>query len=79
MIVNHLDIHFIYILHFIEDLQVSRTGHYAGGTINALCQKGTNVVDKVKGMIGGLVHGAYDGEGIEFVYCMRDACVIRKK
>eukprot|EP00571_Detonula_confervacea_P016113 CAMPEP_0172310726 /NCGR_PEP_ID=MMETSP1058-20130122/12654_1 /TAXON_ID=83371 /ORGANISM="Detonula confervacea, Strain CCMP 353" /LENGTH=435 /DNA_ID=CAMNT_0013023657 /DNA_START=203 /DNA_END=1510 /DNA_ORIENTATION=- len=63
-------------LYFIEDLQVSRHRKYQGHG-NSLCKQGTNVVEMMKEMIDDLVHQRQTD--VQFIFCQRDACMLRKK
>lgn len=63
-------------LYFIEDLHTSHDEHF-NEVSSPLCERYTNVVDIVKGMIDDLANDKTTD--INFVFCQRESCVIGKK
>ena len=63
-------------LYFIEDMQVAKSKKYSQYE-NEKCSKDTNVPDKLKEVLDGLMYNKRNE--VMFLFCQKEACVLGKK
>jgi hypothetical protein len=65
-------------LYFIEDMQVATHSAYNHGS-SPLCEEGTIVPDKLKGLIDTMIYDTERLGDIKFIFCQSEACVLGKR
>jgi hypothetical protein len=65
-------------LYFIEDMQIAKMPKYKKGS-SPLCDKGTIVPDKIKGLVDRMIYDTKRRGDIKFIFCQSEACVLGKR